>query len=106
MSRRYPVQAVCPDCGRSTAQAIDGRLRPHGCRGDEPLPEWLLEEAPWPAVSIRAAAKQLGVTPELLDGLKGTPRLRAAQVLHRDGHPTWVLNADDVASLADHDARL
>lgn len=60
------------------------------------------ETPPWSYITAKAAAKKLGVSTELINGLAADRRsdLRAVKTEGATGQPVWLVSKSDVAKLA------
>lgn len=69
------------------------------------MPRPTADDPPWPYLTMKQAARDLGVTTDLLRSLVNTPRLRGQFTLTRKGTAVWLVSREDVEALADETHR-
>jgi hypothetical protein len=57
------------------------------------------ERPPWPHLTAKAAARRLGVSFEIMNGVMGGPRIRTAVTVGKSGARIVLLNREDIENL-------
>lgn len=61
----------------------------------------MTSDAPWPTISVKMAARKLGVSSELVRGLCADRKIEALKVPSKrdNGHHAWLIRASSVDDL-------